>query len=190
MKNEFETAQGKEREERTLTLRQLLENRIDTLSSGIPHRTEPIARHRPRDRAGKIREDEAHRSTAHAAHQAPELTRRCGPRALRHAFLAQHLLEYVAKLGVAGSLLLVGGGGTESEGGPREIETAAAAAAAAGRGAAVGTGNFFIGVVGGVGGKGVVGAGGVVVSAPDGIGEGVVGVVYSLEFFGPCGAFG
>lgn len=53
-----------------------------------------------------------------------------------------------------------------------------------------GAGDLFVGGGRrGVGREGVEGAGGVVVSAAGGVGEGVVGVVYLLEALGASGAF-
>jgi hypothetical protein len=71
-----------------------------------------------------------------------------------------------------------GGFGAEAEGGPGER----------GFWSGAGGGNFFVIGVGGC--EGGVAAGGVVVGAAGGVGEGVVGVVYLLEFLGAGGAFG
>jgi len=88
-----------------LRLRQLLKHRVDTLAPRIPDRTEPIPGHRAGHRARKVSNDEAHGAATDAAYDGPELARRRRAAALRQAFVAQHLLERAAELGVGAPLL-------------------------------------------------------------------------------------
>lgn len=77
---------------------QLLENGVNALAAGVADGTEAVAGHGAGDEARDVGDDEAHDATARRAEDAPELGRRPVRPLLRHALLAQHLLEHVPEL--------------------------------------------------------------------------------------------
>lgn len=87
-------------------LRQFLEDGIHALALGISNGTQAIASHCASNSAGKVGHNEAHCTTAQAADNAPEFAGRRCLFALGHSFIAQHLLENVAKLLIVKFLLL------------------------------------------------------------------------------------
>lgn len=106
-----------------------LENRRDTLASGISYSAEPVPRDGTSYEAGYVGDDEAQRAAAHATDHAPKLARGPVGALLGHAFLAHHLLEDVAELRILGSLPLLAALVGEEVPGPRVVICAAAAAA-------------------------------------------------------------
>jgi hypothetical protein len=90
-----------------IRLGQLLKHSIHTLAPRIPNSTQPIPRHRARNRSRKVRHYKAHSSTAQPTHHTPELACGCWALTLCQAFFLHHLLEDVAELRVGAFLLLL-----------------------------------------------------------------------------------
>lgn len=184
-----------------------LEDGVDALSPGVAHSAEPVARHRASHHARHVGDDEAEGAAAHAAEHAPKGIRGTGRAVapfLRHALLAEHLLEDVAELLILGlpARLFVGRPPVGEEGpGPRVcLAGAGSRAGPAGRG-----GNIFVGFLEWVrrrcgaataaaAAAAARGAGAVdlalrvVLAAAGRVGEGVVGVVDELELASAGGA--
>lgn len=70
---------------------------IDALPLCVSDSAQSVARNRTSQQTGHVRDDETHYATAESAQQAPELVVRPVV-GLRHAFLAQHLLEDIGEL--------------------------------------------------------------------------------------------
>ncbi len=194
---------------------ELLVYRVHTLSACVSYRAYAVASdgalhsksapsnshhhamsfsHRYRSR--EVGNDETHSTTTQPPNQTPELARRRRILPLRHALLAQHLLEHAAKLLVAEPLpirlrrrpVAVPLPAAEPKRRPGEPATAAAAAALLGRRPR----HFLVGAIGERirPGEAVEGARGVVVAAAGRVREGVVGVVDLLEALRACAALG
>jgi len=160
-----------------------LENLIYALPLRIPHSTQSIPRHSTRNHPRKIRHNKPHGATTQPSYHTPKETRRFAS-ILRHTLLPQHLLKHIAKLLILEFFFFLLILRFETEARPWE--------AARSRSARVWY--VFIGVkgcgcCGGTAAETVVGSCGVVVTSTGGVGEGVVGVIYMLEFTGSFGAF-
>ena len=155
-----------------------LKHTINAFPSRIPHSTQSIPGHSPSNSSRKVRNDESHGTTTQTPNHTPELARRMRLRSLRHTLLPQHLLEHATKLLIAEVLFFRCVLRPEAEGRPRESSTA---------GTWWWAGYFFLFGIGS--GEGMVGASRVVVAPARAVREGVVGVVYLLEFLGAGRAF-
>lgn len=162
------------------------EHGINALPLRIPHRAKPIPRDSARHQPRHVPDDEPQRPTARATHKAPERPRRpASP--IRHALLAQHLLEHVAELlalGLLPALPLALGLALAREEIPRPRVGVLRAAPGWWRRAELRLGLGLLG--GGLlgAGRGVAAALDVVVAAAGGVREGVVCVVDELELAG------
>lgn len=170
-----------------LRLLQLLINRINTLPALIPHSTQPIPSHRTRDRPGHIPHDKPHSPSTNTTNQTPKAL--CGRViTIRHPLLTHHILKHAAKLLITKTrpIRLILGLAAKTKRTPREPAEPTICSPCFRLRAR----NLLLLWVRGRGGwETVVFARYVVVSAPRGVREGVVGVVYLLEFLGAGAAF-
>ncbi len=158
-----------------------LENAIDALAPRVPHGAQPIPCHRPRDRPRKVCNDKAHCTSAQSAHHTPKLPRRLRLFSFRKTLLPQHLLKDTSKLLIAETLFLMFVLGTETKWWPRKAAWGFLSAGYL----------FCIWVAVFIGRReAVVWSSRVVVAPASGIWEGIVGVVYLLEFLGASRTFG
>lgn len=176
-----------------MSLKTHLKDGVNTLPLRIPHGTEPVTGHGTTYQPRHIRHDEPQRTTAQPADDAPELARRPVGVWIRHALLAQHLLEHVGELRVLRLLARLAVGALAREVVPCPAVGALGRAASGARGPFVGDGVVGVGVGEGVGvgraGTAEELALGVVFAPPGGVREGVVGVVDYLELARARGAF-
>jgi len=186
-----------------MSIKTHLKHGVNALPLRVPHGTQPVTGQGAAYHPGHVGDDEAHRAPAQTAHDTPELARRLVGAGLRHALLAQHLLEHVGELRVLRLLARLAVGALAGEVVPCPGVGALGRARAAAGGGGTARRFWFVGGEGLVGGVGVgkgVGVGlpraaeelalGVVLAAPGGIRQGVVGVVDYLELARAGGALG
>jgi hypothetical protein len=167
-----------------------LKNCVHTFSLCVADRTQPVSSYRTRQKTWHVGNDEAKGATTRASQQAPEAIIGSAIR-LRHALLAQHLLEDITELRIL-SLLLCGACLLllllRSRLLGKEVPCPVVGRLRTGAGAGVvGIVSLGKGVSGGRGGAFKELALAVVFPAPRGVGEGVVGVIHELELAGARG---